>query len=134
MENLDFEFLDFNPNRKGGRSLGKNQFSVSLHGSARGILAFGSELKEEVERYKYLRIARQKMTGEVYLIFNNDKGVNLRERTGGLLQATSKGMAKWLLEQYFQGVEYGRLHISENLANTVEYATYRIIGPISPNK
>ena len=134
MENLDFEFFDFEQNTKKGKALGKDMFSITTKGKTAGTITFGRELRLEVERYKYLRIARQKMTGEVYLIFNNDKGVNLRERTGGLLQATSKGMAKWLLEQYFQGVEYGRLHISENLANTVEYATYRIIGPISPNK
>lgn len=135
MENLDFEFLDFNPKRKGGRSLGKNQFSVSLHGSQSGILAFGSELKEEVERYKYLRLARQKMTHELYLVFNNEKGIELRERKrDGALMAYSKDMAGWLLTNYFDSECYRRFHISENLANTVEYATYRIIDPISPNK
>lgn len=135
MENLDFEFLDFNPKRKGGRSLGKNMFSVSFHGSASGILSFGSELREEVNRYKYLRLARQKMTQEVYLVFNNEKGIELRERKrDGAFMAYSKDMAKWLLAQFFNGENYGRFHISENLANTVEYATYRIIDPISPNK
>lgn len=128
MENLNFEFLDCNTKRKGGRSLGKNMFSVSFHGSASGILAFGRELKEEVERYKYLRLARQKMTQELYLVFNNEKGIELRERkSDGALMVHSKGMAKWLLAQFFNGEEYGRLQISENLANTVEYATYRVI-------
>lgn len=128
MENLNFEFLDFNTKRKGGRTLGKNQFSISLHGSSSGILAFGSYLKEDVERYKYLRLARQKMTQELYLVFNNEKGIELRERKrDGALMVYSKGMAKWLLAQFFNGEEYGRLQISENLANTVEYATYRVI-------
>lgn len=135
MENLNFEFLDFNTKRKGGRAPGKNMFSVSFHGSASGILAFGSELKEEVERYKYLRLARQKMTQELYLVFNNEKGIELRERKrDGALMAYSKDMAGWLLTNYFGSESYGRLHISENLANTVEYATYRIIEPISYNK
>lgn len=128
MENLDFEFLDFNPKRKGGRSLGKNQFSISLHGSSSGILGFGSELKEEVERYKYLRLARQKMTQELFLVFNNEKGIELRERKRDCaLMGYSKEMAKWLLAQFFNGENYGRLQISENLANSVEYATYRVI-------
>ena len=128
MENLNFEFLDFNTKRKGGRPLGKNQFSISLHGSSSGILAFGSYLKEDVERYKYLRLARQKMTQELYLVFNNEKGIELRERKReGALMVYSKGMAKRLLAQFFNGEEYGRLQISENLANTVEYATYRVI-------
>lgn len=128
MENLNFEFLDFNTKRKGGRPLGKNQFSISLHGSSSGILAFGSYLKEDVERYKYLRLARQKMTQELYLVFNNEKGIELRERKrDGALMVHSKGMAKWLLAQFFNGEEYGQLQISENLANTVEYATYRVI-------
>ena len=124
MENLNFEFLDFNTKRKGGRSLG-----------ASGILAFGSELKQEVERYKYLRLARQVMTQELYLVFNNEKGIELRERKrDGALMAYSKDMAGWLLTNYFDSECYGRFHISENLANTVEYATYRIIDPISSNK
>ena len=128
MENLKFEFLDFNTKIKVGKSLGKNMFSVSFHGSASGILAFGSELKEEVERYKYLRLARQVMTQELYLVFNNEKGIELRERkSDGALIGYSKDMAKWLLSQYFNNEKYGRLHISENLANTVEYATYRVI-------
>nr|DAM25350.1 MAG TPA: hypothetical protein [Caudoviricetes sp.] len=135
MENLNFEFLDFNTNRKVGRSLGKNMFSVSLHGSASGILAFGSELKEEVERYRYLRLARQVMTQELYLVFNNEKGIELRERKrDGSLIAYSKDMAGWLLSSYFNSECYGRFHISENLANTVEYATYRITEPILSNK
>lgn len=135
MENLNFEFLDFNTKRKGGRSLGKNQFSVSLHGTSSGILAFSSELKEEVERYKYLRLARQVMTQELYLVFNNEKGIELRERKRDcMLIAYSKEMAGWLLTNYFGSECYGRFHISENLANTVEYATYRIIDPISSNK
>lgn len=127
MENLDFEFLDFEQNTKIGKALGKDMFSITNKGKTAGTITFGREFRLEVERYKYLRIARQKMTGEVYLIFNNDKGVNLRERAGGLLQATSKGMAKWLLAQFFNGENYGRLQISENLANSVEYATYRVI-------
>lgn len=103
-------------------------FSVSFHGSASGILAFGSELKEEVERYKYLRLARQKMTQGLYLVFNNEKGIVLRERKrDGALMAYSNEMAKWLLSQFFNGENYGRLQISENLANGVEYATYRVI-------
>lgn len=130
MENLNFEFLDFNTKRKRGRSLGKNMFSVSLYGSASGTLAFGSELKEDVERYKYLRLASQVMTQELYLVFNNEKGIELRERKrDGALMCHSKEMAKWLLAQFFNGECYGRFHISENLANTVEYATYRIISP-----
>ena len=68
------------------------------------------------------------MTQELFLVFNNEKGIELRERKrDGALMGYSNEMAKWLLAQFFNGENYGRLQISENLANSVEYATYRVI-------
>ena len=126
MEKLDFEFLNFGCKRKGAHAISKNEVSVSIK-SGSGRVAFGRDLNAEVEPYKYLRIARQRMTSELYFVFNNEAGIEVRERKcDGVLYITNKELAAYLFKHYNIEGEYTRINISDNLANDGDFATYRI--------
>ena len=84
--------------------------------------------------FKKVRLAKINLTGEILIVFNNEKGFNYftsgKDGENKNIIIGKAGVSKFIVENLMDKEDFGRyiFKISKNIANSDEYMTYKIIG------
>ena len=126
MNTTNFISLNF-VQRKGyiNGGLGKNTISVSYRKNYKSV-NLGRFVGNENKSFKFLDVQRDNDTNEDYLVFNNEKGLNIIQQKDSSSRVSCIDFVKYLKEKYGKK-DYFKLEISNNISNTREKNIYRII-------
>lgn len=132
MEPKDITFFDFGGEAKSHSSIRNHEINVFLTETNHDITfnIFDSEtiLKGGFTR---VRIARINLTGEILIVFNNDNGFTFSKPSSNSknVRLRKKGVSQFIIQQVTKQSANGKytFQISENVSNSDEYLTYKII-------
>ena len=126
MNTTNFISLNF-VQRKGGVNIGldKNTISVSYRKNYKSV-NLGRLLGKDIKNFKFLDVQRDNDTNEDYLVFNNEKGLNIIHQKNNSSRVSCIEFVKYLKEKYGKN-DYFKLEISNNISNSKERNIYRII-------
>ena len=105
--------------------LGKNTISVSYRKNYKSV-NLGRFVGNENKSFKFLDVQRDNDTNEDYLVFNNEKGLNIIHQKDSSSRVSCIDFVKYLKVKYGKK-DYFKLEISNNISNTREQNIYRII-------
>ena len=126
MNTTNFISLNF-VQRQGGVNSGldKNTISVSYRKNYKSV-NLGTLLGKENKNFKFLDVQRDNDTNEDYLVFNNEKGLNIIHQKNNSSRVSCIEFVKYLKQKYGKN-DYFKLEISNNISNSKERNIYRII-------
>lgn len=132
----DFTFFDFTEStRKGsGRRLREHTFSVVYNDSSCITINIedGKIIREK--QMTHLRVRKDNVTGELCLVFNKERGIPLKlEKDVQTTTIQCKALVEFLYHELSLRLEKRTRHIfsiSENIANSDEYVTFRILNEV----
>ena len=138
IENMnDFIYHDFPVSNRGGKKMGKDEFSLNLTDKSNAV-TFNQDTSNQVKEagFKKMRVMENVITGELYFVFNHTDGVSVNftgqssGRPSRMPNATfnNKRLASFLVSKL--RLQEGRhiLKLSGNLAKTDDYLTFKILG------
>lgn len=133
----DFIYHDFPVSNRGGKKMGKDEFSLNLTDKSNAV-TFNQETSNQVKEagFKKMRVMENAITGELYFVFNHTDGMSFAftgqssDHPARKPNATfnNKRLASFLVSKL--GLQEGRhiLKLSDNLAKTDDYLTFKILG------
>lgn len=134
MDYIKFETLDFPSNQEGGLRYSRDMISVTKTGGVPSVLRFNSFLNDTLCQFKFMQVKRNPLTGQIYLVFNNDDGLKVVKRNrenskDNTHVVTCRQLCLFLAKKYGEDEKgHIRIKISDNISNDSRYATYEIIG------
>lgn len=132
----DFIYHDFKKCNTGGRKMTRDEFSLNITERTKTV-TFNQDVSSLIMEMdlKKMRIMENRITGELYFLFNDQDGINVvytgasnRNPYKPNVTFANKSLVSFLSEKL--GVTEGRtvFRISDNLAKTSEYLTFKILG------
>ena len=142
--NNDFQFIDFSQSPKGGKKLAENEFSiiyspttkqknVNKSGVRPAYLTFGLANSEKLEKYTYCRLATSTISNQVFLVFNNEKGLRLSKNgSSHNIIINNVGLVEWLINRFNIDTTIKRhvMRISEDKANRLDITTFEVLSVV----
>lgn len=129
-----FTFIDFSasPRRTSVGERKDNAFILYVKGKGGYDMTFSSPIKETVKKHNLynLRLREDDLTGEVYIVFCQKENAlkirtNMKNKGRGDMGVSNKDLYDYLSKGDYSGLV---LILSENLSNSDQYATYKIIS------
>ena len=140
----DFEFIDFAPSSSGRGSRLSHEYYVTISRHTYGKnkmyrVTFSQSVSDRVisRGLKNLRIRRDKVTGDLHIIFlnTNDRQcarVTYEKKTTDRVLLNNKQLCAFFAQLADLSGDFSPIHfeLSRDLSNSEQYATYQIIGQI----
>lgn len=140
----DFEFIDFAPSSSGRGSRLSHAFYVSISRHTNGKnkqyrVSFCPSVSECVisRGLKNLRIRRDKVTGDLHIIFLNTNNkqcawVTYENKAANRVVVNNKQLCAFFAQLADLSGDFSPIYfeLSRDLSNSEQYATYQIIGQI----
>lgn len=124
----DYEFFDFGVNTNRGK-LPDTRTARLYSSKGHSTVTLSSPIVKEIEErgLSHLRIRRDKLTGEHYFVFTKDTGLAIKKNgtSKSTIAIHNKELYDFLI-QSFSCQSGDLLELSPNLANTKDFATYKI--------
>ena len=145
----DYTFIDFTPIAK-GKALTKGKISIfarpvrvknGRRDSAYNAFRINAVDAAHLQRLglDMLRLRRDNLTGELYLVFNSTVGLKLKFEQNARSAVIASGelveyLANWAgAKPDGNGITRAELEISDDLSNSPDFATFHILRPIDMN-
>lgn len=137
MDYIKFETLDFSQRRGvSGVKYSKDTISVIRSNGIPSVLRFNMFMNDILERFSFMQVKRNPLTSQLYLVFNNEDGLVVRNKPSGAnrdkaYNVRCRQLCAFLAQKFNKSQKDNfRLKISDDLSNDSRYATYEIIGKV----
>ena len=126
----DFTYFDFDSKGLAGRTIDDNHFRGYLHSTSAITMNKKDSALIHEKGMTHLRVQRNNLTGEIFLVFNKGKGIELKKYRGNCgITITNKELVKFLFKNF--GITNTEpiynFCISPNLAKIEEIVTFKVI-------
>lgn len=128
-ETTDFKFIDFTSKKKESKA----EVGAYAYPKTSVFNVVFSRKVSDIVNLKNLdniRVRIDTLTDDVFVVFCNNKDSLKVKRNGGRISSSSKDLYMYLTDGYIHGMSF---HLSDDLSNSNEYATFKILSTTKEN-